>query len=44
MQIFGCVSWMRFNGVYGAHDGQPGIHAKGTLCSGTFTATSDAAW
>ena len=27
------------NGLYGAHDGHRAVHAKGTLCSATFTAT-----
>ncbi|HYI45442.1 MAG TPA: catalase family peroxidase [Actinomycetota bacterium] len=30
------------NGIYGAHSGHRGVHAKGTLCSGTFTATPQA--
>jgi catalase len=31
-----------FNAIYGAHPGYRAVHAKGTLCAGTFTATSDA--
>ena len=31
------------NGVYGAHAGHRAIHAKGTLCAGTFTAGRGAA-
>ncbi|MEA2447201.1 MAG: catalase, partial [Actinomycetota bacterium] len=35
--------WVRvvdaLNGIYGVHTGHRGVHAKGTLCSGTFTAT-----
>lgn len=31
------------NGIYGVHSGYRGVHAKGTLCSGTFTATDQAA-
>lgn len=30
------------NGIYGVHTGHRGVHAKGTLCSGTFTATPSA--
>ena len=30
------------NGIYGFHDGHRAVHAKGTLCSGTFTATPEA--
>ena len=30
------------NGIYGAHDGHRAVHAKGTLCAGTFTATPEA--
>lgn len=30
------------NGIYGAHPGHRGVHAKGTLCTGTFTATPQA--
>jgi catalase len=29
--------------VFGRHDGRRAVHAKGTLCAGTFTATADAA-
>ncbi|HEY7875811.1 MAG TPA: catalase, partial [Actinomycetota bacterium] len=32
-----------FNAIYGAHEGQRAVHAKGTLCAGTFTATPQAA-
>jgi catalase len=32
-----------FNAIYGAHEGHRAVHAKGTLCAGTFTATPDAA-
>src|SRR4051794_31328437 len=28
---------------FGRHAGRPALHAKGTWCSGTFTATPDAA-
>lgn len=31
------------NGIYGAHPGFRAVHAKGTVCAGTFTATSEAA-
>jgi catalase len=31
------------NGIYGVHSGHRVIHAKGTLCAGTFTATPEAA-
>jgi catalase len=31
------------NGVYGAHPGHRAVHAKGTLCAGTFTAGPEAA-
>ncbi|MDQ3915320.1 MAG: catalase family peroxidase [Actinomycetota bacterium] len=28
------------NGIYGSHEGHRSVHSKGTLCAGTFTATS----
>ncbi len=31
------------NSVFGRHDGSRALHAKGTLCKGTFKATSEAA-
>ena len=31
------------NGIYGAHSGHRAVHAKGTLCAGTFTAGPEAA-
>jgi catalase len=31
------------NGVFGRHDGYRALHAKGTLCRGTFTASPEAA-
>lgn len=31
------------NAIYGAHEGRRAVHAKGTLCSGTFTAAPQAA-
>jgi len=31
------------NALYGTHDGSRALHAKGTWCAGTFTATSEAA-
>jgi catalase len=31
-----------FNAIYGAHDGSRAVHAKGTLCAGTFTANAAA--
>ena len=31
------------NGVFGRHDGHRALHAKGTLCKGTYTASPDAA-
>lgn len=31
------------NGVFGRHDGFRALHAKGTLCKGTFTASPEAA-
>lgn len=31
------------NALYGTHDGSRALHAKGTWCSGTFTATPEAA-
>lgn len=31
------------NGVFGRHPGFRALHAKGTLCKGTFTATAEAA-
>jgi catalase len=31
------------NGVFGRHDGHRALHAKGTLCKGTFTASPEAA-
>ena len=33
----------RINGVFGSHAGYRALHAKGTLCKGTFTAGSEAA-
>src|SRR5436190_13483426 len=30
-------------GIYGAHEGRRAFHAKGTWCTGTFTATAEAA-
>jgi catalase len=30
------------HGIYGAHRGRRALHAKGTWCEGTFTATADA--
>jgi catalase len=30
------------NGVFGRHDGYRALHAKGTLCKGTFTASPEA--
>ena len=32
-----------FNEMFGAHEGHRAVHAKGTLCAGTFTATPAAA-
>lgn len=38
--------WVRIvdalNGVYGSHEGHRAVHAKGTLCSATFTASPQA--
>ena len=31
------------NDLYGSHDGSRALHAKGTWCSGTFTASTEAA-
>src|SRR3954467_15268231 len=31
------------NGLYGSHPGNRALHAKGTWCAGTFTATAAAA-
>jgi catalase len=31
------------NGVFGRHDGYRALHAKGTLCKGSFTASAEAA-
>ena len=31
------------NALYGTHDGSRALHAKGTWCAGTFTATPEAA-
>ena len=33
----------RINKVFGKHAGYRALHAKGTLCKGTFTATSSQA-
>ena len=46
MTVTGSTFWPELldalAGVYGAHSGHRAIHAKGTLCAGTFTATPQA--
>jgi hypothetical protein len=33
----------RFHGIFGCHQGYRPVHARGIVCSGSFTATSAAA-